>query len=145
MELQRRAAMRTIAAGCAGVVSLLVRASGGLENGEVAMSKFMILYRTTAPALEQMANATPEQREAGMQAWQAWASKVSYAVVDLGAPLAHTTHVGQGAAIAEEVAGYSILQAGSADEIETILDGHPHLSMPENSIEVLEIVPIADM
>lgn len=109
------------------------------------MSKFMILYRTTTSALEQMAAATPEQREAGMQAWQAWATKVGYAVVDLGAPLAHTAHVGPGAAIAEGVAGYSILEAGSADEVETILDGHPHLSMPENSIEVLEIVPIGDM
>jgi hypothetical protein len=109
------------------------------------MSKFMILYRAPASALEQMENATPEQREAGMQAWQAWATKVGYAVVDLGAPLAHTTHVGPGAAIAENVAGYSILEAGSADEIDTILDGHPHLSMPENSIEVLEIVPMEDM
>jgi hypothetical protein len=109
------------------------------------MSKFMILYRAPASALEQMENATPVQREAGMQAWQAWATKVGYAVVDLGAPLAHTTHVGPGAASTDSVAGYSILEAGSADEIDTILDGHPHLSMPESSIEVLEIVPMEDM
>jgi hypothetical protein len=30
------------------------------------MSKFMNLYRAEASALEQMANATPEQQEAGM-------------------------------------------------------------------------------
>jgi hypothetical protein len=109
------------------------------------MSKFMLLYRAPASALEQMANATPEQREAGMQAWQAWATKVGYAVVDLGAPLAHTTHVGAGAASTDGVSGYSILEAGSAEEVDTILDGHPHLSMPENSIEVLEIVPMAEI
>jgi hypothetical protein len=109
------------------------------------MSKFMILYRAPASMLEQMSHATPEQREAGMQAWQAWATKVGYAVVDLGEPLAHTTHVGPGAASTDGVSGYSILEAGSAEEIDTILEGHPHLSMPENSIEVLEIVPIADM
>jgi hypothetical protein len=109
------------------------------------MSKFMILYRAPASAIEQMANATPEQQEAGAEAWQAWATKVGYAVVDLGAPLAHTTHVGPGAASSEGVAGYSILEAGSAEEVETILVGHPHLSMPENSIEVLEIVPISDL
>jgi len=126
-------------------VSLLAGAAGGPEDGEVSMSKFMILYRSPASAIEQMANATPEQREAGMQAWQAWATKVGYAVVDLGAPLAHTTHVGAGAASTDSVAGYSILQGGSAEEIETILDGHPHLSMPENSIEVLEIVPMDAM
>lgn len=109
------------------------------------MSKFMLLYRAPASALEQMANATPEQQEAGVQAWRAWAAKVDYAVVDLGAPLAHTTHVGSGAASTDSVAGYSIIAAGSADEVETILDGHPHLSMPGNSIEVLEVVPIGDL
>lgn len=109
------------------------------------MSKFMILYRAPAAAMEQMANATPEQREAGLEAWRAWASKVGYAVVDLGTPLAHTTHVGAGAASTDGVCGYSILQAGSADEVETILDGHPHLSMPANSVEILEVIPVEDV
>jgi hypothetical protein len=109
------------------------------------MSKFMVLYRAPASAPEQMANATPEQQQAGMEAWRTWATKVGYAIVDLGSPLAHTTHVGPGAASADGIAGYSILQAGSADEIETILDGHPHLGMPGASIEVLEIIPIEDL
>ena len=109
------------------------------------MSKFMILYRAQASAREQMANATPEQKEAGAAAWRAWATKVGYAITDLGSPLAHTTHVGPGAASTDGVAGYSILEAGSADEVGTILDGHPHLSMPGASIEVLEIIPIEDM
>jgi hypothetical protein len=109
------------------------------------MSKFMVLYRSPASAREQMANATPEQQQAGMEAWQTWATKVGYAIVDLGSPLAHTTHVGSGTASSDGVAGYSILQAGSADEIDTLLEGHPHLAMPGASIEVLEIIPIADM
>ena len=61
------------------------------------MSKFMILYRGQASAREQMANATPEQVQAGVEAWRAWATKIGYALSDLGAPLAHTTHVGPGA------------------------------------------------
>ena len=40
---------------------------------------------------------------------------------------------------------YSILQAGSADEVESILEGHPHLAMPGTSIEVLEIIPVGDL
>lgn len=106
------------------------------------MSKFMILYRADASAREQLANATPEQLEAGAEAWRAWANKVSYAITDLGSPLAHTTHVGPGTAGSDGVAGYSILEAGSADEIETILVGHPHLSAPGASIEVLEVIPM---
>jgi hypothetical protein len=105
----------------------------------------MILYRGQASAREQMANATPEQVQAGVEAWRAWATKVGYALSDLGAPLAHTTHVGPGAASTDGVAGYSILEAGSADEVETLLDGHPHLAMPGSSIEVLEIIPIEDI
>jgi hypothetical protein len=108
------------------------------------MSKFMILYRAPQSAREQLANSTPEQMEAGMAAWQTWANKVGYAISDLGSPLAHTTHVGPGTASGDGVTGYSILEAGSADEVETILDGHPHLSMPGASIEVLELIPIAE-
>jgi hypothetical protein len=40
------------------------------------------------------------------------------------------------------VGGYSILEAGSAEEVETILEGHPHLSLPGSSIEVLELLPM---
>jgi hypothetical protein len=106
------------------------------------MSKFMVLYRSTTSARERMANTTPEQMEAGMQAWQAWAKRVDYALADLGSPLAHTTHVGPGGASTDGVAGYSILTAGSAEEVETLLAGHPHLEIPGASIEVLEVTPI---
>ena len=112
------------------------------------MSKFMILYRAPAGAREQMATATPEQQQAGFDAWRAWAAKVDYAISDLGSPLAHNSHVGAGAALADEITGYSILDTGAAsssDEVATILDGHPHLAMPGASIEVLEIIPLEDL
>jgi hypothetical protein len=105
----------------------------------------MILYRAQGSAREQLANATPEEMEAGLEAWRAWATKVGYALSDLGTPLAHTTHVGPGAASTDGVSGYSILEAGSADEVETLLDGHPHLHLPGASIEVLEVIPIEGM
>jgi hypothetical protein len=67
---------------------------------------------------------------------------MGYAIADLGSPLAHTTHIGPGAASHEGVTGYSILEAGSADEVGTILDVHPHLALPGGSIEVLEVIPL---
>ena len=105
------------------------------------MSKFMILYRATAGARDQLADATPEQIEAGADAWRKWATKVGYALSDLGAPLAHTTHVGPGASDSDGVCGYSVVEAGSADEVRTLLDGHPHLATPGGSVEVLEFIP----
>lgn len=105
----------------------------------------MILYRAQGSSREQLANATPEQLEAGAEAWRAWAAKIGYALSDLGSPLAHTTHVGPGAASTDGVSGYSILEAGSADEVETLLDGHPHLTTPGASIEILELIPVEDL
>jgi hypothetical protein len=110
------------------------------------MSKFMILYRAPESVREQMANATPEQRQAGLEAWRAWATRVDYAIADLGTPLGHKTHLGPGAAGRDGVCGYSIIEAGSTEEVETILEGNPQLTMPGGgSIDVFEVIPIGDM
>lgn len=36
------------------------------------MEKYLVLYRSQMTAGEQMAAGTPEQRQAGMDAWMAW-------------------------------------------------------------------------
>jgi hypothetical protein len=105
----------------------------------------MVFYRSPVSARERLENATPKQREANLEAWRAWAARVGYAIADLGSPLTHTVHVGPGAASADGVVGYSVLEAGSADEIGTILDDHPHLATPGGSIEILEVIPMADL
>ena len=71
---------------------------------------------------------------------------MDYAIADLGTPLAHTAHIGPGAASTDGVCGYSIVEAGSAEEVESILNGNPHMaSMPGGSVEVLEVIPIENM
>ena len=110
------------------------------------MAKFMILYLSPESARDMMTNASPEQMKAGMDAWMAWAGKAGDAVVDLGAPTAHATHAGPGSHPgAEEITGYSILQADSPEAVTAVLDGHPHLDMPGNHIEVLELLPMPGM
>jgi hypothetical protein len=111
------------------------------------MAKFMILYHSSTSARDQMANATPEQMKAGMDAWMAWADKAGDAVIDLGAPTAHATHINAGAATsgADDISGYSVLQADSVEAVTGILDGHPHLGMPGNSIDVLELLAMPGM
>jgi hypothetical protein len=109
------------------------------------MAKFMIVYRATTSTREQMANATPEQMKAGMEAWMAWAGKAGDALVDLGSPLGYSTHVGSADSGGEDVSGYSILQADSARDITNVLDGHPHLEMPGSSIDVLELLTMPGM
>ena len=110
------------------------------------MSKFMILYRAPESIREQMANATPEQLQVGLEAWRGLADKVGYAIVGLETMLGHTTHVGPSAAGRDGVCRYSILEAGSADEIGTLRDGHPQLVMPGGGfIDVFEIIPVGDI
>ena len=49
------------------------------------MPKYMILYRSSLGAGEQM--GTPEQAQQGMQAWMNWAERAGSALVDMGSPL----------------------------------------------------------
>ena len=99
------------------------------------MSKFLVLYRSPVSARDQMANATPEQAQAGMQAWQSWADQAGSAIVDLGAPLD-----GEG-----DVSGFSILQADSRSSLDELLADHPHRHTPGAAIDVLEFMAIPGM
>jgi hypothetical protein len=80
------------------------------------MSRFLVLHRADVPAAEQMANATAEQQQAGMQAWIEWFDKGGEAVVDGSSPVPGDD---------QTIGGYSILQADSRESLDQILQGHP--------------------
>ena len=110
------------------------------------MAKFMVLYRASVSAREAMANTTEEQMKAGMGAWMAWAAKAGDAVLDLGAPLAPAGQAGQAPGPGgQEITGYSIMVAESAQELTALMNEHPHLHVPGNSIEVLEMLSMPGM
>jgi hypothetical protein len=111
------------------------------------VAKFMILYRSSTDAAEQMASATPEQAQEGMAAWMRWSEKAGPAIVDLGSPLGNSRVVptGSGGGRDAPIGGFSILQADSADDIAKLLDDHPHLNMPGAVIEVLEYLQMPGM
>jgi hypothetical protein len=105
------------------------------------MSKFLLLYRSSRSAADQMAQATPEQAQAGMEQWMSWAGRVGDAMVDMGAPTNSVGTVGAGVSSDSVVGGYSILEADSFEALKALLDGHPHLQMgPEAGIEILELL-----
>ena len=109
------------------------------------MPRFLILYRSTAEAKEQMASATPEQAQAGMQMWMKWAEKAGPALVDMGSPLGGSRTVGGSAQTGTPIGGYSVLEADSSEAITGLLDDHPHLHSPGAAIEVLEYLPMPGM
>lgn len=107
------------------------------------MARFMLLYRAPRSAAEEMAGATPEQAESGMDAWMRWADEAGDHLLDLGAPLNEATRVGpHGEPDADHIAGYSFVQAESADELKGLLERHPHLHMDGAAIQVLEQLPM---
>jgi hypothetical protein len=111
----------------------------------MAQSDF-IYHAPLTPA--DAAPPTPEQMEAVMGQWNAWAATVGDRMIDFGTPLAGGTRVSTEGTwpSTRDVAGYSILDV---DDFETALDlarKHPHLSMPGGcEIEIHETQAIPGM
>ncbi len=112
------------------------------------MSTFVFLYHAPASPSD-AAPPSPEQMEAVMQQWGAWAGSVGDRMVDFGAPLAGGIRVsadGTTTPSSREVSGYTILQAADLDEALTLARNHPHLAMPGGcEIEVHEAQPVPGM
>lgn len=109
------------------------------------MKKFLVLYKASGADFERAMKSTPEQQQAGMDAWNAWGKKAASAIVDMGAPLGKTLLVtAKGASPSRnDIGGYSILQGESKEQVGEVLKGHPHFMMGDSAtIEVVEIIPM---
>ena len=111
------------------------------------MKKFLVLYKASTSGFEQMRKATPEQQKAGMDAWMAWGAKATASIVDMGAPLGKSLRVTKSGAApaANDLGGFSILQAESKEALAESLKGHPHFMMPDASIEIIDYMPMPGM
>ena len=112
--------------------------------------KFLIIYHAPMDAMAQTANVSPEEQEAGMAQWRAWAERVGRKLLDLGAPLINGQRLnsrGSTMPSTKEVAGYSLLQAEDWEDVMNLLEGHPHISgwHPEATIEVHETMLLPGM
>lgn len=109
------------------------------------MKKFLLLYKSSVSAEEMMKNSDPEAGKKMMEVWMQWFQKIGSAVVDGGNPTQAVAAVGSKFNDEGHIGGYSIIQAENLDKAKEMLDGHPHLMMDGNSIEVLEILPMPGM
>ncbi len=101
------------------------------------MSKYLLIYKADQDAAAQLAQATPEQQAAGMEAWMQWFGKVGPALVDGGSPLTSVSGADP------TVGGYSIVEADDAAALAALLEGHPHLEV--GTIDAHEFLPMPGM
>lgn len=114
------------------------------------MRKFIVLYLIPASVLaawSQTDAGTREAAEAKMRGdWQKW-------VADHGKILTVTEAAGKTKQVSasgisdtkNDIVLYSIVEADSHDAAAKLFENHPHLQIPQSSIEVMEIRPMMGM
>jgi hypothetical protein len=92
-------------------------------------------------------DAMPESEQhakgmAGVAAWNAWVEANLPNIVTLGGPLGKTKHVSAAGVedVANNLTGFTVVKASSADEAAALFLNHPHFSIfPGDSVEIMPI------
>ena len=109
------------------------------------MKKFIVTYLAPTDATWKTRESSPEEMEEGMKAWMAWAERCGSSLVDMGSPLGNGLTLkpgGDSTSSESNIIGYSVLQADSLDEAQSLLQGHPHLDWHATcEIELHEALP----
>lgn len=115
------------------------------------MRKFLVLYLAPASVIEEWKKTEPTKRKAAeekMQGeWKKWMSDHARMFADAGAGVGKTKRVAaQGASdTRNDIMLYAIVEADSHDAAAKAFVGHPHLQIPQASIEIMEIHPLPGM
>src|SRR5438874_1510929 len=115
------------------------------------MKKFLVTYLAPASVVDEWKKTEPEKRrqaEEKMQGeWKKWMSDHIKMFADTGAGVGKTKRVtGQGVTDAKnDIMLYGIVEAQSHEAAARAFEGHPHLQIPQSSIEVMEINPLHGM
>lgn len=112
--------------------------------------KFLVLYLVPTAVIDGWSKTDPETRkpaEEKMQAeWQIWMGKHGSMIVDSGVG-GKTKRVttGSTADARNEILLYAFVEAQSHEEAAKAFESHPHLQIPQSSIEVMEVRPMGGM
>ncbi len=115
------------------------------------MQKFLVLYLAPAAVLADWAKTDPGQRkvaEEKMQGeWRQWMKSHDKMLADQGGGVGKTKRISaKGLSDGKnDIMLYSIVEAESQDAAAKAFQNHPHLQIPEASIEVMAINPMSGM
>ena len=108
------------------------------------MKKFAAIYMATPEQMAEWANSTPEDKKAGMEEWMAWAEQHKADFIEMGSPFGKNLKVTASGTevVSNGMAGYSIVQAESAEAAAAIFADNPHLKQPGAWVDVMECMPM---
>jgi len=115
------------------------------------MKRFLVTYLAPTSVIDDWKKTEPEKRkeaEARMQGeWRRWMSDHTRMFVDKGAGVGKTKCVtAQGTSDTRNaIMLYAIVEAESHEAAAKTFEGHPHLQIPQSSIEVMEIHALSGM
>ena len=114
------------------------------------MKKFLVLYLTAPSVLENWMKTGAEERKAAeskmQEEWQAWMRANASHIIETAGAGATKRVTKEGIADAKNsVMMYSLVHADSAEEAAKLFEGHPHLGIPEASIEIMPANVLPDM
>ena len=108
------------------------------------MKRFLALFLVPPAVIEDWSKTDPDTREAAEQdmrgAWVAWNGKHAAMIGEMGAG-GKTRRVGADGVsdVKNDIMIYTFVEAESHEDATKIFEGHPHLQIPQSSIEVMEV------
>jgi hypothetical protein len=118
---------------------------------QTIMKKFLVTYLAPAAVIAEWKKTDPAKRkdaEEKMQTeWKKWMADHAKMFADIGAGVGKTKLVtSQGTSDTKnDIMLYSVVEAESHEAAAKSFDAHPHLQIPQSSIEVMEIHPLPGM
>jgi hypothetical protein len=114
------------------------------------MKRFLVLYLAPATVIEDWARTDPATRkdaEDKMKAdWTTWMADHAAMITDTGAGGKTKRVLASGISDAKnDIMLYSFVEAESHEAAAKAFEGHPHLGIPQSSIEVMEIRPVTSI
>lgn len=111
------------------------------------MSRFLIIFNAPEPMSAFMARFTPEERQAGMEAWSSWKAEADKTIAfEFGAVVQSVGCIEQQTVTESpnQATNYAFAEAESKEAVITALQNHPHLARQDATIDVLECLSMPD-
>jgi hypothetical protein len=107
------------------------------------VQKYLVLYHASSDTMQAMMSSTPEDMQAIMAAWKAWAERCGDALVEMS-PLGPGRRMtaSSGSPSDMGVVTYSVVQAEDMEAAQALLADHPHLAITGCGIEVYETMSL---